>query len=69
MVGNNLIFKPICIIACNNIKLTEPTKINFILLSVSFLPFLKTEKIKIKNNININIIAITPNSSEMTEII
>ena len=54
---------------CINIKLIEPTKINFILLSVSLLTFFKTEKIKVKNKIKIKMIAITPNSSEITEII
>ena len=69
VVGNNRILTPICIIACNNIKLAEPTKINFILLSVSLLTFFKIEKINTKNKTKINIIAITPNSSDMTEII
>ena len=69
VVGNNLIFTPICIIACIKTKLIDPTKISFILLSFSPSTFLRTEKIKYRNNNNIKIIATTPNSSDITEII
>ena len=69
VVGNNLIFTPIWIIDCNNIKLAQPTKISRFLSLFSISTFLKIENINIKNNIKINIIAITPNSSEITEII
>ena len=45
VVGNNLILTPICIIACNNIKLAEPTKINLAVLFASLSTFFKIEKI------------------------
>ena len=44
VVGNNLIFTPICIIACNNIKLAEPININLeVLLLFSISTFFKIE--------------------------
>ncbi len=69
VVGNNLMFTPICIIAFNNIKLAEPTKINLAVLFASLSTFFKIEKINNKNKTNISIITITPNSSDITEII
>ena len=39
VVGNNLMLTPICIIACNNIKLAEPTKINLAVLFASLSTF------------------------------
>ena len=44
VVGNNLILTPMCIIACNNIKLAEPTKINLVVLFDSLSTFLNIEK-------------------------
>ena len=46
VVGNNLILTPICIIACNIIKLAEPTKINLIVLLGSLSTFFKIENEK-----------------------
>ena len=69
VVGNNLILTPICIIACIKIRLTHPTKTNFVFSSFSKFTFLNTEKTRIIKKIKIKIMAIIPNSSEITEII